>query len=262
MKVHANNILKSTLVATIGALVAVSPSLSANLTNGTFELSPLDTPETTTTALVPGPSNVGFNSALVGDTTTVTGWTAIGGAQNAGYLYQGQNRFANNGILSRTVQLNRGGAQGGISTVITGLNIGIQNIVTVFFDFSGNFNSPDPITIDVALGTAPSQQFVLGAQTSSGNPIRFSPVALPNISGAQFNLQFETRSATFIFTPFNNTAILSFISRSGESTGFGPIIDNVSLTPIPFEFSPLTGFIAGGVLFGSYKLIKRKKSVA
>jgi hypothetical protein len=42
------------------------------------------------------------------------------------------------------------------------------------------------------------------------------------------------------------------------------IIDNVAVatTPIPFEFSPVTGFIAGGVLFGSYKLIKRKKSIA
>ena len=256
MKVHTNNILKSTLVATIGALVAASPSLSATLTNGNFE------------AFVPGNVNgtpeIGLNgqglSGFLPDSTAIPGWTVISGNQatpiTGGALYQGNNRFANNGVLSRTVQLNRQFLQGGISTLITDLIPNAINRVTVFFDLSGNpGNQP---LVSVSLAGAGNAQF-FGLISNGGFP------TILGTSGANptlLDLLFETKTATFLLTTGaqQTSSVLSFTSQSGN--GLGPIIDNVSLTPIPFEFSPLTGFIAGGVLFGSYKLIKRKKSVA
>ena len=255
MKVHANNILKSTLVATIGALVAVSPSLSATLTNGNFEAFVPDN--------VNGTPEIGLNgqglSGFLPDSTAIPGWTVISGNQGTpttgAALYQGNNRFANNGVLSRTVQLNRQFLQGGISTLITDLIPNAINTVIVSFDLSGNPGNQPQVSVSLAGGG--NAQF-FGLISNGGFPTNLGNPPAPSFT----NLLFENKTATFIFTTGEQqtSSVLSFTSQSG--TNLGPLIDNVSLTPIPFEFSPLTGFIAGGVLFGSYKLIKRKKSVA
>ena len=255
MKVHVNNILKSTLVATVGALVAVSPAFSATLTNGTFEASSIANPE----------AGTGRTGVAISDSTTITGWSVLSGNQGndafgdprptAGVVYLGNNNFSNNGTLSRIVSLNRGGFQAGISTVLTNLIPNAVNTVTVFFQLSGLLGNQPLVSVSLAGGG--NAQF-FGLISNGGFPTNLGNPPAPSFT----NLLFENKTATFIFTTGEQqtSSVLSFTSQSG--TNLGPLIDNVSLTPIPFEFSPLTGFIAGGVLFGSYKLIKRKKSVA
>jgi hypothetical protein len=253
MKVHKNNILKSTLIATVGALVASSPAFAATLTNGDFEqFNTITNPE----GLNPPSATNGLTILNVGS-TVVTGWTAIAGGGGGGALYQGNNRVSNNGALSRTVALNANNAQGGISTIVSGLIQG--QTLNVFFDLSGTFSNPGTrprvsVTLD---NGGDSQLFCLGGNIANCQlPIS----TVPGAFGAQRNNVFQTFVASFIYTGTSATSTLSFQSLSGNA--IGPIIDNVTLTPIPFEFSPVTGFIAGGVLFGSYKLIKRKKSIA
>jgi hypothetical protein len=164
--------------------------------------------------------------------------------------YLGSNIFSNNGIVSRTVSLNQGNFQGGISTTITGLTIGQQ--LNVAFDLSRNAFAGDQTLPSILVGVTglASQAFTLPSVPA---------FTAPGSGGAAVNLTFAILVASFACNG-PQTATLSFASQSGIN--IDPIIDNVTVSQVPFEFSPLSGFIAGGVLLGSYKLIKGKKSVA
>jgi hypothetical protein len=259
MKVHTNNILKTAAIAFAGTLLAATPSFAASIQNGNFESNTIVPPNTI--------ENFNFGTqdgfAYLGTgANVISNWNVIPSAGNVdgGVTYLGNQIFNNTGALSRTVQLNGQSARGGISTQVTGLSQG--DSIDVSFDLSGNINQ-----FEVDRGTATIPLITVSLQNGGSADLGFNALpsfSEPGVFGAARNLSFVRFVQTFLYTGTANSATLSFLSRSG--TNLGPIIDNVAVatatTPIPFEFSPVTGFIAGGVLFGSYKLIKRKKSVA
>jgi len=257
MKVHTINFLKSTVVATVGVLLAASPSFAATIVNGNFEIESVVAPELGTGGFL-----------LVGPGQTIPGpasWIALEGTGGGGAAYLGRTVFNNNGAISRTVQLNGTNTRGGISTILSNLVFNEQ--VDVTFDLSGNVAAPGspnatvPV-VDVTLSNSlPAViQRTLGAVPVFTGFGFNSPGLDAPVGGAVANLGFQTFVASFLYTGQGSTATLSFISRSGAD--LGPIIDNVRVSAVPFEFSPVTGFIAGGILFGSYKLVNRKKSAA
>ncbi len=248
MNIDSSNFLKSTAVAVVSALLASTPAFAASITNGNFETNTLATP--VETAVTNG--QTGFVYLPTGS-TAITGFTVIAGNQGGGVSYLGRTVFSNNGAVSRTVQLNGQNSQGGISTTLTGLTTG-QNVF-VQFDLSGNidFATAPRVSVDINGGT--SQTFSLAG---NGGLPSFNAGA-PGIAA---NLLFQTFTAQFVYTGTAPTAALNFLSQSG--TTIGPIIDNIVVSPtrVPFEFSPVSGFVAGGILFGAYKMINRKKSIA
>lgn len=246
MMVH-NNLIKSTLVAaaTVGALLTSTPAFSASITNGDFETPSLP-------GLDPELGSSGF--FIVGEGQTIPG--PLGYATlEGGSAYLGRTVVNNNGALSRTVQLNGANTQGGIVTAVTGLIQG--QTLDVFFDLSGNpFVSTPPSEKDTEL-VAPVVTVSLENGTSQ-QIIGILPVSSPSSNGAFANLTFQSVVASLVYNGTSSTAALSFTSQSG--TNLGPIIDNVTVTAVPFEFSPVSGFIIGGVLFGASKLIKLNRS--
>jgi hypothetical protein len=243
MKVHTFNVLKASVLAAIGAVATSFPALGASISNGNFENSSFTSP--TIEAFTGSNGQNGFAYLSAGD-TRITSWTVIGGNQNGGAAYIGRGVFENNGTPSRTVQLNGQANQGGISTIVSGLNRG--ETIQVSFDLSSNIGGAAPV-ISVSLQDGGN------AQSSS---LPFGTGFIPG-TNAIANLPFTRFVSSFLYTGTSSTALLSFTSQSGNS--LGPIIDNVAVAAVPFEFSPATGFVAGGILLGSYKLIKRRKSV-
>jgi hypothetical protein len=252
MMVHNNNLIKSTLVAAVGALLTSFPAFSASIVNGDFEQSAFVSPsiEGFGFPATPGFAYLGTNN------TAITGFTVIpsAGNVNGGATYLGNQIFNNDGALSRTVQLNGQSARGGISTLVSGLT---QNqVLDVSFDLSGNTNQGE-----VDLGTAVIPLITVSLQNGTSQDLGFTalPAFSPGVGGAALNLDFIRFTASLVYSGSASTATLSFQSRSG--TGLGPIIDNIAVangtTPIPFA-----GFIIGGVLFGASKLVKLRKSAA
>jgi len=241
MKVHTFNVLKVSVFAAISAVATSLPVSAASITNGDFENSSFIAP---TIENFVGPDGQNGFARLAAGNTSINGFTATG----FGATYIGNGIFNNNGALSRTVQLN-GTNIGGISTTVSGLNTG--NTVQVSFDLSSNIGASAPSVV-VNLQGAGAQTFSLPSQT----------VFVPG-NGAIANLPFTRFVASFLYTGTSPTALLSFSSLTSSPTGngtLGPIIDNVAVSAVPFEFSPATGIVSGAILFGSYKLIKRKKS--
>jgi hypothetical protein len=244
MKVHTFNVLKVSICAAIGAVATSFPAFGASISNGNFESSSFIEP-TIENFSVNSPFQNGF-AYLPTTNTSINNWIVIGGNQNGGVSYLGNGIFNNNGATSRTVQLNGQFEQGGIATTVSGLNTG--DTVQVSFDLSSNIGGDAPI-ISVSLqGTGNAKPFEITNQTG------FIPG-----NGAIANLPFTRFVTSFLYGGTSSTAILSFTSQSGNN--LGPIIDNVEVSAVPFEFSPATGIVSGAILFGSYKLIKRRKSI-
>jgi hypothetical protein len=247
MKVHTFNVLKVSICAAIGAVATSFPAFGASISNGDFENSSFTEP-TIENFFVANPFQNGFAYLGTGD-TSINGWTVIGGNQDGGASYLGRGIFQNNNVSSRTVQLNGQSQQGGIATTVTGLNTG--ETIQVSFDLSSNIGGDAP-RISVSLQNGGNAQF-FSLLDQTGFDSR-SPNAISNLPFTRF-------VTTFLYGGISPTARLSFTSQSGNN--LGPIIDNVdvAVAPVPFEFSPATGIVSGAILFGSYKLIKRRKSI-
>jgi choice-of-anchor C domain-containing protein len=214
--------------ASIGAITLLSFNLvapqnaQAIITNGSFELGSYD-----------GGS---FEMLSNGDTDLI-GWT-IGGS---GVDWHNSNEFTSPQDSNFLVDLNLIGiGQFNTGTLSQTFSTSIGENYQLSFYLAGagsnlGFSNPRQVTVNIA-----------GINQNFSTP-------------ASLNTNLIWKQQTLVFTATAPSTTLTFSSPDG--TGFwGPLVDNVSVASVPFEFSPTLGLITVGSLFGISRLRKSTKS--
>jgi choice-of-anchor C domain-containing protein len=177
----------------LGSTLYAGPNL---ITNGSFETGPDITPKSS--------YGVGYVHLSDSDASTaITGWTIIDNIDYMGDAWAAED-------LDRSLDLN-GYNPGGIKQTFATNNVGEKYIVT--FWLGGSEADPIIKTLDVSATGNPTQSYSF------------------DTAGHTFVSMGWTQE-TYTFTATSAHTTLSFMSTSGSS-GFGPALDNVSVTAVP-----------------------------
>ena len=186
--------------------------------NGSFEIG----------VTIPG----GHISLPSGDSTSITGWTVIGGGVKV-IDYINTTWTASDGV--RSLDLNGYYATGGVAQDISTIP---GNTYNVYFDMAGN---PDNLPMIKTMEVSAS-----GSPTPAGS---FS-----------FDITGKTRSSMgwtpmqWTFVAGATTTTLQFMSTvTGTYNAWGPALDNVSVVPVPGAvLLGLLGLSAAGIKLRKY----------
>jgi len=173
-----------------------------------------------------------FIGLYAGDTTSITGWTVLGGATLYSVDYKNDYWQASDG--SRSLDLHGSPNSGGVSQ---DLNTVLGQVYRVTFDMAGNPGhhlgygpGPDIMTMDVS---------VTGTPTPFSFSFDASSTTFDSMGYVQKYFDFMATSAV---------TTLAFLSTTStvNNAGFGPVLDNVSVNAVPVPGAILLGLLGLG----------------
>jgi len=212
--------MKRCVLALAMCAFVAAPTMADLVQNGSFELG----------TYVPPNSFIALNA---GDTTSITGWTVLGGATLYSVDYLDGYWQASDGSRSLDLQGSTN-PPGGVSQ---NLNTVLGQVYRVTFDMAGNPGhhlgygpGPDIMTMDVSV-------------TGTPTPFSFSFDASSTTFASMGYVQ-----QYFDFMATSAVTTLAFLSTTStaNNAGFGPVLDNVSVNAVPVPGAILLGLLGLG----------------